>query len=116
MSDGRASLSLALAVTATERRQLEEIFAHAGELEEYPAILGGVAIVDTSPNGENTILLTTNSATHVDDGWFCAEDASDDWQGSTTVNRLQCSLRRISGRDDAVVDVAIVAEFVAHDF
>lgn len=115
-SDGRGTMSLALAVTPTERRQLQEMLSHAGEMEEYQSALGGSVILDTSPNGDNTVLLTPNSATHVDDGWFVVEDVSDDWQNSTTVARVQCALRRICGRDDAAVDAAMTAEFLAHDF
>lgn len=120
--DGSADVTLALALTRAERQQVEELAQHAGRVHEENPPLGKRLIVDTSPNGENTLLLRANAAAGqvanelVDDGWFAIEEASDDWGGTTTVNRLQLGLKRIAGLSEAQGHVSATTEFLAHDF
>jgi hypothetical protein len=111
-------VNLGLALSAVERRQVEEMAQHAGRLSEIPLPNGRVLVVDDSPNGENLLYLSPNAAagTLVDPGWFLWAELSDDWSGSTTVNRAQASLKRIGGPNEVRGSTKAVTEFLANDY
>lgn len=108
-------LDLDLYVTSAERDQLLAHFEDAGMIDEIESFLGGVQLIDGSPDGRLVVYIEPDTSL-VSPGWYICESCDADWSGSTTMCKVTLSFRRIGGPHAVAFTVNATTTFETHDF
>lgn len=114
-NDSAGHLSLQLFVSPTERKQLQEMAAWAGQVTSYQTALGSKFNVDTT-GGANLIYVSSNAPTYMDSGWYAVESITDSWDGAVMFASMRLELARVAGPTEAQGVTTAASEFLAHDF